>query len=191
MEARLVGQPRAVDGDEVVWITRCREGHRVAFEPLVRRYGPRAYHYALGMVKNPEDAHDLSQEAFLRAYLALYRFDLSRPFYPWFVQILRNVCLSHLRRRRPHVPLDEPVASTRRSATKTETRLWVEQGLERLDDKDREILILKEFQGFSYQELSDTLGIPRGTVMSRLYYARRRLRDLLKPVLHAAQSGTK
>jgi len=181
----LVGQLRVVDGDEVDWITRCREGHRVAFEPLVRRYGPRAYHFALGMVRNPEDARDLSQEAFLRAYLALSRFDVSRPFYPWFARILRNLCVSHLRRRRPQVSLDEPVAAGLGPTTssKTETRLWLEQGLNRLDDKDREILILKEFQGLSYQELSEVIGIPRGTVMSRLYHARRRLRVLLAPML--------
>lgn len=168
-----------MEESETAWIVACKNGHRRAFEPLVRRYGPRAYRFALALVRNAEDAKDLSQEAFIRAYVSMYRFDEKRPFYPWFLTILRNVCLSHLRRRRVNVDLEDvPEVSDRRSLG-VETRLRFVEALGRLSRADQEILSLKAFQGLSYKEISDALQIPRGTVMSRLYHARRRLKDAL------------
>lgn len=84
-----------MDTTEADWIEGCKAGRRRAFEPLVRRYGPRAYRFALGIVGDAEEAKDLSQEAFIRAYGAMERFDETRSFYPWFLTILRNVCLSY------------------------------------------------------------------------------------------------
>ncbi len=109
----------------------------------------------------------------------MYRFDETRPFYPWFLTILRNVCLSHLRRRRTNVDLEDvPEVSDRRSLG-VETRLRFVEALGRLSRADQEILSLKAFQDLTYKEISDALQIPRGTVMSRLYHARRRLKDAL------------
>lgn len=176
----------APDAEEVLWIQNCRRGHRFAFEPLVRRYGPRAYGFALGMVKDREDARDLSQEAFLRAFRAIDRFDDKRPFYPWFLTILRNLCVSHLRRRRSTVAFDDiplRLQSSSSNGLSMELRLCVQQALAALDESDREIILLKDFQDLTYAEISEVLNIPRGTVQSRLYYARRRLRDRLNGVL--------
>jgi len=190
MEATVVEQ-----ADES-WIRQCQSGRRDAFEPLVRRYGPWAFRFAVGMVKDEDAAKDLSQEAFLRAYRAIGRFDSSRPFYPWFHQILRRLCLDHLRRKRHGVEITEvqervagadgrEVARTRE---RQELRRLVHLALDRLSAGDREILVLREFQELSYAEIADTLGIPKGTVMSRLYYARRRLRIELEPLMGRNES---
>lgn len=101
-----VGSDAAIDGSEASWIDECRRGRRAAFEPLVRRYGPRAYRFAVAMVGDAEEAKDLSQEAFIRAFGAIGRFDSSRPFYPWLLAILRNLCLSHLGRAPPSTPAE-------------------------------------------------------------------------------------
>ena len=183
MEATATADP---DVNEAIWIRRCKRGHRRAFEPLVRRYGPRAYGFALGKVKDPEEAKDLSQEAFLRAYRAIDRFDESRPFYPWLVTILRNLCISYLRRRRPTISIEELPPAKQVSKTKglsPELRLTLQQALESLSESDREIVILKDFQDLTYNEIAAILNVPRGTVQSRLYYARRRLRDHLNGAL--------
>jgi RNA polymerase sigma-70 factor (ECF subfamily) len=175
-----------LDVNEAVWIRRCKRGHRRAFEPLVRRYGPRAYGFALGKVKDPEEAKELSQGAFLRAFRAIDRFDESRPFYPWLLTILRNLCISHLRRQRPMISIDDmPPAKqgTKPKGLSPELRLSLKQALDSLSESDRELVILKDFQDLTYNEISAILNVPRGTVQSRLYYARRRLRDHLNGVL--------
>jgi RNA polymerase sigma-70 factor (ECF subfamily) len=149
------------------------------------------------MVHDEEAARDLSQEAFLRVFRALRRFDPSRPFYPWFHQILRRLCLDHLRRRRQRVSLevvgDRLVGADARSVSRRlerqEARQRVLEAMEKLSESDREILVLREFQGCTYREIAEILGIPRGTVMSRLYYARRRLRALLEPLFDPGGGG--
>jgi RNA polymerase sigma-70 factor (ECF subfamily) len=176
----------AVESDEAIWIESCRKGHRRAFEPLVRRYASRAYGFALSMVRDPEEAKDLSQEAFLRVFRNLHRFDKSKPFYPWFLTILRNLCLSHLRRRRPTVALEDvppAMQAAARTGLSPELHIGLKRALSALSEADREIVILKDFQDLTYEDISRILNIPRGTVQSRLYYARRRLRDRLNGVL--------
>lgn len=165
---------------EASWIAACKNGHRPSFEPLVKRYGPRAFRFAFALVRDAEEAKDLSQEAFGRAFVALARFDSARPFYPWFLTILRNLCLSHLRRRRATVDIDDLPEARDPAEPGIEVRMQVEQALGSLSTGDREILVLKAFQDLSYREISEVLEIPRGTVMSRLYHARRRLKDALR-----------
>ncbi len=87
-----------VDAEESAWILCCQQGDRQAFEPIVQKHRQRAASFALAWTGNMEDALDLSQEAFARAYRAISRFDPSRPFYPWLHRILRNLCLNHLGR---------------------------------------------------------------------------------------------
>jgi RNA polymerase sigma-70 factor (ECF subfamily) len=150
----------------------------------------RAYYAALRLVGNHEDAEDVSQEAFARAYRHLGDCDIERPFYRWFSRILRNLCINHLRKRsRGGFPLsldgDEdhpppPVASTHPDPSVLAERsealehLWREMG--RLSAEHREILTLREIEELTYQEISEILGIPIGTVMSRLHAARAQLR---------------
>lgn len=185
-----------VDAEESAWILCCQQGDRQAFEPIVQKHRQRAASFALAWTGNMEDALDLSQEAFARAYRAISRFDPSRPFYPWLHRILRNLCLNHLGRayRLHEVPLidglDREDAAPRPDAAleREEIRRQVWDGIRRLGAHDREILILREFQGLTYSEIAEVLDIPRGTVMSRLHTARQRLRGNLEPFM-AGRSG--
>jgi len=175
---------QVIAADERAWIVRCQSGDRAAFEPLVQRYMRRAAAFALGWAGNHEDALDLSQEAFARAFRSIRRFDPERPFYPWFHRILRNLCINHIGRARHSremqmeegmvVRSGEPSPAER--AERAELNRQVRAAIARLQPQDREILILREFQDQSYAEIAEVLQIPKGTVMSRLHNARRRLR---------------
>jgi RNA polymerase sigma-70 factor (ECF subfamily) len=169
-------------------IKACLSGDRNSFRYIVERYKFRAFNSALMFTGNREDALDLSQEAFARAYRALERFDLNRSFFTWCYQILKNLCINHLqsKRRRRHVSLDDadhhylqPTVHGSESPDemmeKSEQNALLWEAINQLDDDDREIILMKEFQDFSYKEISEALHIPIGTVMSRLYYARKKL----------------
>jgi RNA polymerase sigma-70 factor, ECF subfamily len=149
----------------------------------------RAYIGALAILGNREDAMDVSQEAFLKAYRAIRRFDPERPFYPWFYRILRNACFDWIRRRRkrPRSGLEMDVPDNRFRpevlAARDENREAVWAGLSRLGERDREILVLRHFQHLSYREIAEALDIPQGTVMSRLFAARSRLRGELESLM--------
>jgi len=171
-------------------IRKCRTGDARFYEPLVRAYEPSGLRLAAAMLGNLEDARDALQEAFVKAYESLHRFDLGRPFGPWFFQILRNHCRDVLRSRqarfrlealderlelRPADPAQGPERIRQRSAARE--LLW--RALERVGEDHREILVLKELQGFRYNEIARILDIPEGTVASRLFHARRALKEAL------------
>ncbi len=182
---------------ERVLVERARAGDRRAFGELVTRYMRRAYYAALGLVGSHEDALDLSQEAFARAFRARASLDPDRPFYAWLYQIVRRLCFNFLRDRKTRLTrLQEATpwlmdqAGTRaaqsdpgRSAERSELAALVEDAIERLPEREREVLVLKEFEGLRYREIAELLGIPIGTVMSRLYSARRNLALELEGVL--------
>ena len=174
-------------------VLRWRKGDAKAFEYLVKKYMRRAYFIALGLVGQHDAALDLSQEAFVRVYRHRRRFDPNRRFFPWFYQILKNLCFNWLREQRanPHVALEElkehdenggsalffnPDLIAERDAVKD--RVW--QAISSLKPHDREIIILRHFQELSYREISEVLSCNEGTVMSRLYYARRALKKKLE-----------
>jgi RNA polymerase sigma-70 factor (ECF subfamily) len=187
----LQGLAEAEELDERALLLRCQRGDRSSFDPIVVRYMRRATAFALGWTGNQEDALDLSQEAFARAFRSIRSFDASRPFYPWYHRILKNLCLDHLARpaRRHEVPLVDVAelpgseARPEHYAEREELRRQVWEAMQQLEANHREILILREFQQLSYAELAAVLEIRRGTVMSRLHEARRRLRVVLEPVL--------
>lgn len=184
LESGLGSVPVAMDADERAWIVRCQRGDQAAFEPLVRRYMRRAAAFALGWAGNHEDALDLSQEAFARAFRSIRRFDPERPFYPWFHRILRNLCINHIGRARHsrELPMEEGMSisgggpSPAERAERADVSRRVREAIGRLQPQDREIVILREFQDHSYAEIAEILQIPQGTVMSRLHNARRRLK---------------
>lgn len=177
--------------DEAAAILEAQQGNREAFGSLVKAYQRRAYYIAYGYVRNREDAIDLAQESFARAYRAMERFDTDMPFYPWLYRIVKNTCLNHIKKkkRRGETSLDRLMESgydasagnttPETTATLRETRDGILEAMERLSDDHREILILRHFQELSYAEIAQCLGVPQGTVMSRLHGARKRLRDEL------------
>jgi len=160
------------------------------FEPIVRRHMKDAYFIALGFVGNREDALDLSQEAFIRAYRNMKRFDPKWGFFPWFYQILKNLCFNHLRKRRDEcgrsleqIEGQEPASGDwfvpEAVAERNETKDMVWRAVGRLDEKHREVIILRHFQHLSYEQIAQNLFCNKGTVMSRLYYAHKKLKDIL------------
>ncbi len=177
--------------EEIIAMRRCRRGSPEAFEVFVNRYMKNAYFIALGLVGNREDAMDLSQEAFIRAYRNIKHLKPDRKFFPWFYQILKNLCISHLRKRRYRQTssLDgencpEPSATTdyfspEVVAGRNELKDKVWQAIGKLDDKHREVIILRHFQNMSYEQIAEALYCNKGTVTSRLYYARKKLEELL------------
>jgi RNA polymerase sigma-70 factor (ECF subfamily) len=154
----------------------------------------RAYFAALGLVGTRDDALDLSQEAFARAFRARRTLDPERPFYPWLYQILRRLCFNFLRDRRTRARAlerasdwlvarasvqatgDDPAAALERA----ERRRRIAEAIAALPVHEREVLVLREFEGLRYREIARLADIPVGTVMSRLYTARRRLAEALE-----------
>jgi RNA polymerase sigma factor (sigma-70 family) len=172
-------------------IERCRNGDHGAFEAVVHAFEPDARRVALGILRDPDAVDDAVQEAFVKAYGGLDRFDPARPFRPWFLRIVRNQCRDVLRRGKagPAVEritplLEERVASEAEGADRARDRraardlLW--QGLGRISVEHREILVLKDLEGLGYGEIAEALVVPEGTVASRLYHARRALRRALE-----------
>jgi len=180
-----------------VLVLKAQAGDREAFGELVARYMRRAYYAALGLTGSHDDALDLSQEAFVRAYRARASLDPDRPFYPWLYQIVRRLCFNMQRDRRTRrrrmeeaTPWLQDQAGARaaasdpaRSAERSELRGRLELAIDKLPEREREVLVLKEFEGLRYREIAELLGIPIGTVMSRLYTARRNLAEILGDVL--------
>jgi RNA polymerase sigma-70 factor (ECF subfamily) len=167
-----------------------------AFRKLVEKYKKPAYFIALGLVGNREDAYDLSQEAFIRVYTNLGKLNPKRRFFSWFYTVLANLCKNHLRNReirgRYIRSVDDeteadsqvnPVPSPEILAERSERSLRLWQEISRLPYQFREIIVLKHFQGFSYREISEMLNIPLGSVMSRLYHARKKLKDNLSDIM--------
>jgi RNA polymerase sigma-70 factor (ECF subfamily) len=161
-----------------------KKGNREAYQEIVSRYMKTAYYIALGLVHNHQDALDLSQEAFVKAFRRIKSFDAGKPFFPWFYQLMKNLCVDHLKRtiRRKEISLDGiQVLEQEKEDKEMKKALW--KGIEELTFEQREVIILRYFRQFSYQEISETIGKPIGTVMSSLYYAKKRLKMIVAKYL--------
>ena len=174
---------RALMDDDEIAIEKCRNGEREAFRHLVEKYQRQAVSHATAILSSREDALDAAQEAFIDAFKALKQFDSSRPFYPWFYVLLRNRCFKLAARKRVTESIDETVIVAPNSTAQSERILALENALRSLDMEDREIVTLKYFDGLSYNELAERLQIPKGTVMSRLFHARKKLQAKLERVV--------
>lgn len=193
--AEVYTSPETMDAitvDEAQAILQAKQGDPEAFGRLVNAYQRKAYAVAYGFVGNREDALELAQEAFARAYKAMERFDTSMPFYPWIYRILKNVCLNHLKKRKRHgessldgmcetgYDVPDRQEDPEQSASRQELQRAIAAAMEHLAPAHREILFLRHFQDLPYAEIATCLGVPVGTVMSRLHAARRALRDQLE-----------
>ncbi len=165
-------------------IKKVQKGQTEAYQVIVERYMKRAYYIALGFVRNAQDALDVSQESFIKAFRKIKRFDPEKSFFPWFYKLLKNLCLDHIKRRRrtQEIPLDEArVLKEEREDREMKEILW--RSIEELPFEQREVIILRYFQQYSYQEIAEMTARPVGTVMSSLYYAKKRLREAIKKFL--------
>ena len=177
--------------EELRLIRPVQAGETEAFEDLVRAHEKTVYNLALRMTGDAQDAEDMAQEAFLKAYRSLGDFRGESKFSVWLYRIVSNVCLDFLRRRsrRPSVSLttedeegeeqqwdvpDERLSPERLLEQKL-TREAVQAGLRELPEEQREILLLREIRGLSYEEIGEILSLEPGTVKSRIFRARKRL----------------
>ena len=171
-------------------VARARQGDRRAFDELVRRYSRRVFGLVLRWVKDADDAEEIAQEAFIRAWRALPKFEGGAEFRAWLFRIAVNTATDELRarKRRRSVPLDD-VSESELGAAPAEDpaetlqgeRLGerLERAMARLSDEHRLILLLRAREEMSYEEIAHTLAVPKGTVMSRLARARTQLKALL------------
>ena len=178
---------QSMDQAEDALICRCQAGDKEAFGVLVKRYAGRAIGAACLLLGNRADALDASQDAFIRAWRNIQRFSGEARFYTWYSAILRNACISQLRRHRrrkaeqladdhlqPHPQSDPGMLAERNERAE---RVW--QAVLDLPMKHREVVVMKHFQHMSYRQMADSLSVPVGTVTSRLHNARQTLRAKL------------
>ena len=182
-------------------VQRAREGDRDAFRELVERYQRKIATLALGMLRNRDDALDVTQETFAKAYQSLDRFKGDASFYTWTYRIAVNLCIDHRRReaRLPHAMLEpreaerseDPLAllpdgtdhgDPYRSTRDAEIARGLAGAIAELTPEHRAVILLREVEGLSYEEISRVLDCPKGTVMSRLHYARRQLQERLRGI---------
>jgi RNA polymerase sigma-70 factor, ECF subfamily len=186
-------------------IERCRKGDDMAYCQLVQRYQKRVYIVALGMVKNPDDAMDIAQDGFVKVYRYLNNFQGSSSFYTWLYRIIVNLCIDHIRKRNKTASdeYDEKYhakesggasagtgvlssgldTNPSRNADRKELAQKLQTAIEELPSYHKAVILMREVEGMSYSEISHSLQISKGTVMSRLFHARSKLQQSLQPYL--------
>jgi RNA polymerase sigma-70 factor (ECF subfamily) len=181
-------------------VERCQRGQLEAYEILVGRYQQRVYGLAYSTLRNEQDATDLSQETFVKAWQAIRGFKKNSSFYTWLYRITTNLCIDFVRKRdrRPTVPFEEAVdpeadASVEIAPSnqplptdevrRRELREQIDAALQELSPEHRVVIQLREFEGLEYAEIAKVVGCQMGTVMSRLHYARKHLQKLLRDVI--------
>ncbi len=174
----LVRKERDLSERELLELVK--KGNREAYQEIVICYMKRAYYIALSFVHNHQDALDISQEAFVKAFRKIKSYSTQKPFFPWFYKLMKNLCLDHLKRRSraKEIPLEgiQVLAQEREDRDMKEV-LW--RGIESLPFEHREVIILRYFQQLSYREIAEMTEKPVGTVMSSLYYAKKKLKKTI------------
>jgi RNA polymerase sigma-70 factor (ECF subfamily) len=191
-----VGPP----GDELELVARSQTGDTAAFDELVTRYRQRAFAMIYNMVRNEQDAWDLAQDGFLKAWKSIARFRGQSSFYTWLYRILMNVAIDWLRRKQIESGTEfddaiglrniEPGAVTAPRAelepvarlSDKEIRERIDAAIARLTPEHRAVIVMREIDGLEYSEIAGQMECSIGTVMSRLFYARKKLQAMLKDV---------
>jgi RNA polymerase sigma-70 factor (ECF subfamily) len=196
--AGSAGLPESPGIDERALIQRCIAGDAVAFEPLVEKYRQRVWRLAYQVLHDREEAWDVAQEAFVRAFHSLPSFRGQSAFYTWLFRITVNVATDRHRQRGAQARAFGPERVTEeewarstpdpgrgpdQEAARAEQRERIRRALDALPPKARTIIMLSDVEGLSYREIAEVLNCPIGTVMSRLHNARKRLKGLLGPML--------
>jgi RNA polymerase sigma-70 factor (ECF subfamily) len=186
--------------DDSDLVTRCQRGDTAAFNELVTRYRGKAYAMIYNMVHNEQDAWDLAQDGFLKAWKSIGRFRGQSSFYTWLYRIMMNVTIDSLRRKQigGETEFDDSVALSNidpNSSTTPHTtalpedkiagdeiRARIDAAVARLTPEHRAVILMREIDGMEYQEIADALDCSIGTVMSRLFYARKKMQTMLRDV---------
>lgn len=168
---------------------RARKGDLDAFNALVSRWEGKIYNYLLRITGHAEDAMDLCQDTFIKAYQNLARLEDAARFGPWLYRIAHNEAMSHLRRPQRESALDESAAATLKgpSMAPVEASLAVEAALARLSPEQREAVILKIYEGFKFEEIAQILNCPASTIKSRVYTGLELLKTMLAPAERPAR----
>jgi len=193
--------PAQADVSELDLVRQCQAGQTDAFDQLVTRYRTRVFAMIYNMVHNEQDAWDLAQESFVKAWKSIGRFRGKSSFYTWIYRIVMNVTIDWLRKKRVKggdAEFDDAIQLTQiEPASKTvpkteplphqmmergEIRARIEKAIGQLSPEQRAVILMKEIDDMQYHEIAEALGCSIGTVMSRLFYARKKLQNLLRDV---------
>jgi RNA polymerase sigma-70 factor, ECF subfamily len=194
------GLAESVEHDDIALVRRCQKGDALAFEQLVIKYRSKVFSMIYGMVQNEQDAWDLAQEGFIKAWRSIHRFKGEASFYTWLYRIVTNVAIDSLRRKsfKKTAEFDDEIAATQvepgsktmpqpdpmphQGLEREEIRHRIEHAINKLSPEHRAVIVMKEIEELQYNEIAEALGCSIGTVMSRLFYARKKLQTLLKDV---------
>ena len=193
--------PTEPEVSELELVKRCQNGDAEAFDQLVSRYRTRVFGMIYNMVHNEQDAWDLSQDSFLKAWKSIARFRGQSSFYTWIYRIVTNVTIDWLRKKQVkgsgaefndelQVREVDPAARTvpksdaapHERMEQGEIRARIDHAIQQLSPEHRAVILMKEMEDMQYHEIAEALGCSIGTVMSRLFYARKKLQNLLRDV---------
>lgn len=201
-ESKASESPQEVeqsDGDRQL-VARVQGGDSAAYRALFDRYHRRAFAVALGVVKNRQDAQDVVQEAFIKVHRHIGSFQGNSSFYTWLYRIVMNLSIDHIRRGRPNTDFDDARAhddaagdgsmlprildgNPAKTAVRKELTAQLTNALNALPEYHRAVILLREIEGLSYEDMAKTLKVPKGTIMSRLFHARKKMQETLQVYL--------
>jgi RNA polymerase sigma-70 factor, ECF subfamily len=200
--ARTSERREPIDDRELV--ESARGGDREAFRTLFERYNRRAYALALGIVRQPDDALDVVQDAFIKAHKHLDKFEGASSFYTWLYRIVMNLAIDHLRKHKRTTELrdgddvsDDSLlpqllgGNPGRALMDKEIRDRIDRALAELSDNHRSVLVMRELEGLSYEEMAKVMGCSKGTIMSRLFHARKNMQRMLADLYELTQGQAK
>lgn len=196
----------STDAEDLALVTAVKGGDKRAFQVLMQRYQRKVYAVAYGFLRNQEDALDVVQESFIKVHRYIGKFEGNSSFYTWLYRIVANLCIDHLRKTKRHrdVEFDDGIRHDGKDdppsdllphlgqfgdpadmLRRKEILAAVEASLEHLSDKHRAVIVMRELQGMSYEEMAQAMKCSKGTIMSRLFHARRNMQKLLNEQLGA------
>ncbi len=200
LAAEPVAEPLSTAAEDAVLVARCQRGDTQAFNELVTKHRQKVYAMIYNMVRNEQDAWDLAQDGFLKAWKSIARFRGQSSFYTWLYRIMMNVTIDWVRKKRieSQAEFDETLglrgveagavtapkqdALPLKKMEQVEIRARIDAAVEKLTPEHRAVILMREMDGLEYQEIADAMECSIGTVMSRLFYARKKLQVLLKDV---------
>ncbi|MBK8265857.1 MAG: sigma-70 family RNA polymerase sigma factor [Nannocystis sp.] len=185
------------DADDLTLVEACRSGDRNAFKILMQRYQRKVYSVAFGLLRNQEDALDVVQESFIKVHRYLANFEGNSSFYTWLYRIVTNLCIDHMRKNKRYkaFEFDDSLRHDEKADSASDADIRplsglgdpaqmlhrreildaFQNGLACLSDKHRAVIVMRELEGFSYEEMAKAMGCSKGTIMSRLFHARRNM----------------